>query len=352
MDINDVRTIHEFKGCSFSEFKLSEVKSASINELERNNIVNSYYWFMELLCSGHINDIWELIIQYYGNKINVGNPKLVIYLDMIYNKYVNILSNGYTNYELAMRNNHEIRKLFCEMTMILCQSIRTPTLEKIKIIDTNDFDLDKIVNKLKAPNTGFVDNIFYSDDPYELYIPVNELAYSLSKENIQKNLWNSIYWIEWILQYGKQYYKNYDELLKISTRNINVHPSFKKDFIWIIWDVLLDKSLVDLEIQKKIINSVFNIFIINYKQGTKEKRKQLFFFACKVIVDYKSIDFKLPIVENNDDYNQDEIINIVFNEIKKNEKTPNTGYLNVNEDRSNVEKTVEKINALKSFMNY
>ena len=42
MEINDIRTINQFKGGSFSEYKLSEVKSACMNELERANIINSF----------------------------------------------------------------------------------------------------------------------------------------------------------------------------------------------------------------------------------------------------------------------------------------------------------------------
>ena len=95
MEINDIRNMNSFKGGSFSKYKMSEVKTACISELERANIINSFYWFMELLCSGHVSDIWEIIIQFYGNKINVENPKMAIYLEMMYNNYKNILTNGY-----------------------------------------------------------------------------------------------------------------------------------------------------------------------------------------------------------------------------------------------------------------
>lgn len=350
MEINDIRTINQFKGGSFSEYKLSEVKSACMNELERANIINSFYWFMELLCSGHVNDIWEIIIQYYGNKINVGNSKIAIYLDMVYKNYRKILTNGYVNYELAMRNNFEIRKLFCEIVIILCNAEKTPTLEKIKIIDTNDFDLEKIENKLKAPNTTYVDNILYEDDPYELYIPINEFAYSLSKDNDQKNLWNTIYWIEWLLQYSKKHLKKYDEILKISQRNVPVLQTYRKDLIWILWDVILNKSFIYYEIQNKILQSLFNLFVINYKPGCKDKRKHLLFFACKIIIDYKNIDFRMSIIKNKDEYNSEEIILCAFNELKKHEKAPKTNYLNIDDERSNVEKTVEKITAINSFL--
>ena len=350
MEINDIRNTAAFRGGTFSEYKIADVKSACINEIEQANVVNTFYWFMELLCSGHVNEIWEIIIQFYANKINVGNPKVAVYLDMVYTNYEKILANGYTNYELAMRNNSKVRDIFCEIAIILCSSTRTPTFEKIKIIDSNDFDLEKLSNKLKAPNTSFVDIIFQDDDPYELYIPINELAYSLSKENGEKNLWNTIYWVEWILQYSKQYFKKYDDVIKVTQRKINVNQTHKKDFIWLIWDVILNKSLVYFDIQKKIIQSLFKLFLINYKPGSKEKRKHLIFFACKVIINVKNINFQVPIISNKEDYDVEEIMKRVFNELKKSEQTPNTGYLNIEEERTNVEKTVEKITAINSFL--
>ena len=97
---------------------------------------------------------------------------------------------------------------------------------------------------MKAPNTSYVDKIYYQDDPYEFYIPINELAYSLNKDNKEKNLWNTIYWIEWLLQYSKVYNKKYEETLQITRRNVNVPESSKKDFIWLLWDIILDKDLV------------------------------------------------------------------------------------------------------------
>ena len=350
MEINDVRNMSSFRGGSFSEYKLSEVKSACINEIEQANIANTFYWFMELLCSGHINEIWDIVIQFYANKINIGNPKMAVYLEMMYANYEKILANGYTNYELAMRNNNKIRDIFCEITIILCTSTRTPTIEKIKIIDTNDFYLEKLSSKLKAPNTTYVDKLFYDDDPYELYIPINELAYSLSKENNQKNLWNTIYWVEWILQYSKQYFKINNDVLRVSQRKINVNQTHRKDFIWLIWDVVLNKSLAYHEIQSKIIQSLFKLFTVNYKPGNKDKRKHLIFFACRVIINVQTINFQLPISESKDNYDKEEIIKRVFNELKKNEQTPNTGYLNVDDGRTNVEKTVEKITAMNSFL--
>ena len=200
---------------------------------------------------------------------------------MMYSNYEKILTNGYSNFELAMRNDSKIRDMFCEIAIILCNSTRTPTFEKIKIIDSNDFDLDKLSNKMKAPNTLLVDEIFYEDDPYELYIPINELAYSLSKENNEKNLWDTIYWIEWILQYSKQYFKINNDVLKVTQRNIKVNQTHRKDFIWLVWDVLLNKSLVYYEIQKKIIQSLFQLFTINYKPGFKDKRKHLIFLLVR-----------------------------------------------------------------------
>ena len=69
-DINDVRSIKDFRGGSFSQYKIADVKTACIKELNQSNIKNSYYWIMDLVCSGHIKEAWEILIGFYANSVN------------------------------------------------------------------------------------------------------------------------------------------------------------------------------------------------------------------------------------------------------------------------------------------
>ena len=77
-EINDSRDKKEFRQITLSGYKKSEVKKSLLNSLKNKKIENSCYWCVELICAGHIIDVWEIILFYMSNIIHLGNPKLPI----------------------------------------------------------------------------------------------------------------------------------------------------------------------------------------------------------------------------------------------------------------------------------
>jgi len=122
-----------------------------------------------------------------------------------------------------------------------------------------------------------------------------------------------------------------------------INEKFQKDVIWIIWDVLFNEcSKLKNPLCTKIMNSLLNIFSIKYKSGVKKRRRYLLYFAVALVTE--KVDYSIEMVSNKQEIDSLVAkINVVYKEIKKNEKVPATDYLFNGVERSNREKTIEKL---------
>ena len=158
-EINDIRTIRDFKTISFSEYKKSEVKLEVMKNIYNGKIEPACYWTAELISAGHFMDLWEIILLYLGKHVHLGNPKLPIYINARFQNFKDTLMGGYLGNELALRNNNKIRTLFCELVCVLCYSPKKPSFEQIKIKE-DEFEIAQMANKFKAPNINYAVGIF------------------------------------------------------------------------------------------------------------------------------------------------------------------------------------------------
>ena len=116
-----------------------------------------------------------------------------------------------------------------------------------------------------------------------------------------------------------------------------------------IWDVLFQiNSTSNNEISKKILKSLFELFCIRYTSGAKRKRKYLIYFAISLLTE--KFDSNVDIIQNKSVVdNITKKINLIYKEIKKNEQAPATDYLFTGLEKSNREKTFEKLEALNNM---
>lgn len=340
-EINDIRNASEFKSITFSNFLRSKVKLELVKSIHNCNIEPACYWSIELICAGHFNDLWNIIIQYCSRYIHTANPKLILYLSKRFESFKNIINNGYTNNEIYLRNNHNIRKLFSEMISIICYSKKGHAFENYSIKNDNDFDITNITHRLKAPNIQYANQVFMTKDPKEIFIAVNEFIFNIS-DDCNDNI-SACYWLEWIIRFdsiSKSKKNNY----KCERRTFaNVENEYQKNIIWILWEALILKTKNNKNINK-IIYALLDLFCIRYRPTYNKSRKYLLYSAIQFATEKINLD--LPLINN---YNIETIknitnnINIIYKQIKVNEKTPKTDYLFNGLQENNVEKSMKKL---------
>jgi hypothetical protein len=346
-EINDIRSSADFKGFSFSNFKKTDVKKELLNSLINSKIEPTCYWSAELICAGHYSDLWEIILYFYSKYIHLGNPKITVYLELRINDFKGIISNGYQDNEIRMRNTEKIRKLFCEIMCVLCDAKRKHSFDNIKI-KKEDFDMTQMTDRFKATSRKFAEDLFLKDDPKELFIAINELAFNIS-EGIKNNI-NACYWIEWIMEF-ENICKQKREIIKCERRQfVNVESKYQMDIIWMIWDILIMESKKRSKIINKIMESMLNLFTLKYTSGCYRKRKNILYFATSLLCE--NINVEEEIIRKS----QQEIvsnvikkIDLVYKQIKKNEISPGTEYLFKDLKSSNLEKTIQKLETMNSF---
>jgi len=343
--INDVRQPNSFKLTSFSNFKRTDVKKKLIENIHKNKLEPACYWCAELVCSGHYMDIWEIILHYTGKHIHLGNPKIVIYLEMRYQLFKDIMSQGHYVSEIDLRNNTKIRQLFAEIIVTLSLSNKKHSFESIKINRVEEFDMTQMTERFKASSMDYGQPIMKPEDPKELFIAINEFSYTISTD--APNTINACYWIEWIIDFDTICKNRKLPCLCQRRSTIPVENKFQRDIIWIMWDALIYYcEKVGNQFIIKIMKSLLQIFCIKYTTGCSKKRRYLLYFAVMLLTEAIPTNVEI-IEESNKPILQSVVDNIdaIYKQIKKNEYSPNTDYLysNLGEHRSNIENTMKKL---------
>jgi hypothetical protein len=135
-----------------------------------------------------------------------------------------------------------------------------------------------------------------------------------------------------------------------------VEDKHQLDPVWILWEIISKHVngpncvLPKKQVVIKVINSLLHLYCIRFTPGSKRKRRYLLYFAISLITESYSTDKEIIAPQNKDVVELvTQKINSVYKQIKKNEIAPATDYLMHNVKRSDLEKTIEKIEKLNNL---
>lgn len=289
-------------------------------------------WSAELLCSGALNDIWAVIVQFYSKYIHIGNSKIAIYLEHKHHQWTTLVQSYNNGLIMQARNDPKIRTIIAEIICILCDAVRKHALDPIKI-GVDDFDMDYMRTRFKAPSMIYAEPIYQPQDPADFIIAINELAYHVSSSS--RNTIMACYWVEWIHEFERRFNSAKDgsgvPYTCESRTFIPVDNKYKKDIVWLIWDVLT-YTAVNIEstspLIKKIVDALLYLYCINYTKATYNKRKHILYFAVNVLCE--PVSFGEPIIRPENREKCEIVvsnIDLIYKQIKGAEQSAGIDYL-------------------------
>ena len=353
-EINDIRSPCDFRGITFSCYKKADVRKELINSISSSKIEPSCYWSAELVCSGHYLELWDIIITFVSKYIHLANPKLPLYIEMRYESFKSIISNGYVGNEIRLRNHPKMRSLFAEIICVLANSKRQHKYDSVKIKKKEEYDIATMSQRLKAPRVDYAQEFFRERDPKEIFIAMNEFAYHISRDS--KNTLLACYWVEWIVEF-ETICKAKKETCRCERRShIPVDDKLQFDPIWMIWDMIIARSSQTddySQLTQKIVSSLLRLYCVRFTPGVRKKRRYLIYFAISLLtteydVRIEMINDRLVIesaIEN---------INSVYKQIKQHEISPDTDYLFSSagfkgEKNGDLERTIKRLETLNAM---
>ena len=127
-----------------------------------------------------------------------------------------------------------------------------------------------------------------------------------------------------------------------------VNTKDQMDLIWIVWDIILHESTNRDKLTRKIIRSLLSLFCLKYTNNNKKRRKYIIYYAIALLTE--KVDLKISLNNQTKIIGKvQEKVDVIYREVKKNEVKPDTDYLFNNLGKSNLDKTIEKLEKMQNM---
>jgi len=270
----DPRPLDSFKDKTFSGFKKLDVIKTLFKSVETGKVEDACYWMCECISSGYCLDILEKCMSYSSKVIHINSPHLPQFLFRRYQTLLNSMNHipkKERSKLIHLRNTQSVRNNLIDVIVTLTmapKSKRYDNLPKINIKE--DFQFIKIKERMNATMQVLPTHTMRFTDPDELRIIMNEILFNLKNSN--GGYEKVCYWIGWLIQWEKRN-KLMKQSYEIEERPIqDVQPKYCKDMIWLVWELILEESLLRDQSTKDQIQSLFKIFREGYTCGKRSQR--------------------------------------------------------------------------------
>jgi len=149
------------------------------------------------------------------------------------------------------------------------------TLKKVKKEELRSATLKQRIQATSVINGSIVKY----NDPTEIKIVSNEFLYNIRNLNLQ----NALFWFSWMVEWDKLNVKKLKEFKCAFRPQKNVDHKFANDFIWLIWEIILNEARYKSINYVKEVIALHYLFKDNYKQSKKNKRLLLVVCAIKIL---------------------------------------------------------------------
>jgi hypothetical protein len=299
MDIFDSRTVADFQKFTFSGHLRTHVYKVLDENIKLGHADYTCYWILELMCSGLVHSCWNTLFLSSALHINRGAPNVFLYLVSMYERFAPYESQYILMNMTDIRNNHDARRLFCEVgaSVALCRKSKLPSLPRIK--PDHDFQPLVIQENLKSPSSTYARSILKTEDPMELYIPVNEFMFCLRPET--RDSIRGLYWASWILAYASKFKADKKTHLVCAYRsNDYVEDKYLRSPVWILWSVIHETTRTSPQSGTitPYIEALYKMYCLRWGQGDLKKRLPFLITAVLFICESTTIDIHYAVPHN------------------------------------------------------
>jgi hypothetical protein len=307
--ITDSRNIKDFKEQTFGGYNISQASAALDKAIMEDKLEPALHWALQLFLSGIISSLWSKLINFASKQINIYNPKIP---EFIYNKnheWQEIIENTKFTKDnvLLLRNHPKVRLLLAEFIAILVLS-KKHKLNQLPKIKTEEFIIDKFKSKLEAKDNRLVEGIISDEDPSEIRIAINEMAYHIYHKNTNKTL----YWLNWIIEWEKINSKKYGKYECASRTIEGIDAKYYKDVVWLIWSVIhkvkqLNIGVSSLSIisgnnnsnttteRDKQIQSLWKLYTNKFTPASRAKKQSYIIWSILYLTE--TVDYNIPLID-------------------------------------------------------